>query len=164
MIAVGQQDKCKSTTIVNGVSSTKTTSLMVQACSVFQHFFSTAGYWEEFTSSDTNMYSSASLTVGIKEVFHRFGLFLNYCIFWFTTKVKGFLASWTLQQFFTVSQYEMSILIKAVNTTLQLMEEMHCQLGNVSDHAMALKYHWDEMERKAGYLQVFLRHNSPSLH
>jgi hypothetical protein len=154
MIAVGQQDKCKSTAIVDGVSSTKSTSLMVQACSVFQHFFAMASYWEEFTSRDTSLHSSASPTVRIEDVFDRFGLFLNYCIFWFTTKVKQFLASWTLQQFLLVSQYEMKIVLKSVNTTLQLMEQMHCQLGNVSDHAMALKYHWDEMERKAGYLQV----------
>ena len=158
MIAVGQQDKCKSTSVVDGVSSTKSTSLMVQACQVFQHFFSMASYWEEFTGRNTNLHTSVSLPVRIKDVFDRFGLFLNFCIFWFTTKVKQFLASWTLQQFFVVSRYEMNILMKSVNTTLQLMEQMHGQLGNVSDHAMALKYHWDEMERKAGYLQVTLRH------
>ena len=154
MIAIGQQDKCKPAAIVDGVSCTKTAGLMVQACSVFQHFFTTASYWEEFTDGRTTSRSPASLPVRVKDVFDGFGLFLNFCIFWFTTKLKQFLASWSLQQYFVVSQYDMSLLMKAVNATLQLMEQMHCQLGNVSDHAIALKCHWNEMERKAGFLQV----------
>lgn len=154
MIAVGQADKCKYTTVIDGVASTKTSSLMVQTCSVFQHFFSTASNWKELKPEETNLTTPNSLTLRIEDVFDRFGVFLSYCVYWFTTKVKHFMAGWSLPPFLLVSQYELSILMKSINTTLQLMEHMHCQLENVCSHGVLVKYHWDQMERKAGHLQV----------
>lgn len=156
MTAVGHGDKCKSTTIVDGVSSTKTTSLMVQACSVFQHFFSTASRWEECKTAEASLTDGVcrTLSVRFEDIFDVFGSFLNYCNYWFTTKVKHFLASWTLTPFFIVSQYELSLLMKSINTTLQLMEHMHCQLADRSSQGSTIKRYWDQMERKAGHLQV----------
>lgn len=141
--------------LTEGVPGTRTVQSLISLFDPLDSIFEMAGYWKRF-SNQSELHSSRvprALTLSLLPSLCRLHALLSFSLNWFDTKMHHFLASWSLEQFLLLMQWDLPIFLAAVKKTYILVQAL-CIVQDDSGSWNSLSVHYASLQEQRNDLEV----------
>ena len=141
----------------DGVPGTQTVCSVIKLLDPLDSIFEMTTYWKRSSRHPEPLTSrsprSAMLSLSLSLC--RLHALLSFCLNWFDTKVHQFLASWSLEQFLLLTQWDLPIVLESVKKTLSLIQLL-CVVHDDSNSWNSLSLHYQCLQEQRDKLEVSL--------
>ena len=127
LLGLSLTDKCSSeSNLAEGVPGTKTIRSLIKLFDPLNNVFEMVGYWKHPPNQLEPLFSGTpkGLTISLHPSLCRLAALLSFGINWVNTKLHLFLASWSLEPFLLLTQWDLPILLQSVSTSLSLLHPL----------------------------------------
>lgn len=156
-------DRCRmDSELTEGVPGTHTVKLLISVFDPLDSIFEMAGYWKR-PSNQPELHSNRAPrapTLSLLPSLCRLHALLSFSVNWFDTKMHHFLASWSLEQFLLLMQWDLPIFLESVKKTFFLVQSL-CVVQDDSGGWNSLSVQYGRLQEKRNNLEVsttFPRH------
>lgn len=149
-------DKCRiDNNLTEGVPGTRTVQSLISLFDPLDSIFEMAGYWKR-SSNQTELHSSRApraITLSLLPSLCRLRALLSFSLNWFDTKIHHFLASWSLEQFLLLMQWDLPIFLDSFKKTFFLVQTL-CIVQDDSGSWNSISVHYDHLQEQRNNLEV----------
>lgn len=156
VLGTSLNDRCRmDTDLTGGVPGTQTVQQLISLFDPLDSIFEMAGYWKR-SSNQSEPHSNRTpkaLTLSLLPSLCRLHALLSFSSNWFDTKMHQFLASWSLEQFLLLMQWDLPIFLESVKKTLFLVQTL-CVVQDDSSSWNSLSVHYGRLQEQRNSLEV----------
>lgn len=156
VLGTSLNDRCRmDTDLTGGVPGTQTVQQLISLFDPLDSIFEMAGYWKR-SSNQSEPHSNRTpkaLTLSLLPSLCRLHALLSFSSNWFDTKMHQFLASWSLEQFLLLMQWDLPIFLESVKKTLFLVQTL-CVVQDDSSSWNSLSAHYGRLQEQRNSLEV----------
>ena len=141
--------------LTEGVPGTRTVQLLISLFDPLDSILEMAGYWKR-SSNQIELHSNRApraLTLSILPSLCRLHALLSFSLNWFDTKMHHFLASWSLEPFLLLMQWDLPIFLESVKKTFFLVHTL-CIVHDDSGSWNSLSVHYGHLQELRNNLEV----------
>jgi len=141
--------------LAGGVPGTRTVQQLISLFDPLDSIFEMAGYWKR-SSKQSELHSNRTpkaLRLSLLPSLCRLHALLSFSLNWFDTKMHQFLASWSLEQFLLLMQWDLSIFLESVKKALFLAQTL-CVVQDDSSSWNSLSVHYGRLQEQKNSFEV----------
>jgi len=147
VLGTSLNDRCRlDSDLKVGFPGTRTVQHLISLFDPLDSIFEMAGYWRRL-SNQSELHSNRTpkaLTLSLLPSLCRLHALLSFSLNWFDTKMHQFLASWSLEQFLLLMQWDLPIFLESVKKAVFLVQA--CVVQDDSNS-------WNSFSLQSGRLQ-----------
>lgn len=156
LLGTSQTDKCRlNDNVKDGVPGTQTVRSMIALFDPLSSIFEMTSYWKQplSQSEPRGCKIIRSMALSLSQSFCRLHALLSFSLNWFDTKVLHFLASWSLQQYLLITQWDLLIFLESVKKTFNLVQLL-CVVLEDSNCWNSISLHYQQVQELVSKLEV----------
>ena len=156
LLGTSQTDKCRlNDNVKDGVPGTQTVRSMIALFDPLSSIFEMTSYWKQPLSQSEGHACKIvrSTAVTLPQSFCRLRALLSFSLNWFDTKLLHFLASWSLQQYLLITQWDLLIFLESVKKTFNLVQLL-CVVHEDSSSWNSISLHYQQVQELVSKLEV----------
>ena len=149
-------DRCRlDGVLTDGVPGTRTVYSMIRLLDPLDSIFEMTTYWKRSSSQPDPHFSRGPrlVTLSLSPSLCRLHALLSFSVNWFDTKMHQFLASWSLDQFLLLMQWDLPIVLESVKKTFSLVQLL-CVVHDHSNGWNSLSLHYHRLQDQRNKLEV----------
>ena len=163
VLGTSLNDRCRTNSdLIGGVPGTRTVQQLISLFDPLGSIFEMAGYWKR-SSNQSDLHSnraSKALTLSLLPSLCRLRALLSFSLNWFDTKMHQFLASWSLEPFLLLMQWDLPIFLESVKKALFLVQTL-CVVQDESSCWNSLSVHYGCLQEQKNSFEVGSRRMFP---
>ena len=156
VLGTSLNDRCRmDSDLTGGVPGTRTVQQLISLFDPLDSIFEMAGYWKR-SSNQSELHSNRTpkaLTLSLLPSLCRLRALLSFSLNWFDTKMRQFLASWSLEQFLLLMQWDLPIYLESVKKALLLVQTL-CVVQDDSNSWNSLSVHYGHLQEQRNSFEV----------
>lgn len=156
VLGTSLNDRCRmDSDLTVGVPGTRTIQQLISLFDPLDSIFEMAGYWKR-SSNQPELHSNRvpkTLTLSLLPSLCRLHALLSFSLNWFDTKMHQFLASWSLEQFLLLMQWDLPIFLESVKKALLLVQTL-CVVQDDSNSWNSLSVHYGRLQEQRNSFEV----------
>lgn len=156
VLGTSLNDRCRTDSdLTGGVPGTRTVQQLISLFDPLGSIFEMAGYWKR-SSNQSELHSNRApkaLTLSLLPSLCRLHALLSFSLNWFDTKMHQFLASWSLEPFLLLMQWDLSIFLESVKKALFLVQTL-CVVQDDSSSWNSLSVYYDRLQEQRNSFEV----------
>lgn len=164
LLGTSLTDRCRlDSDLAEGVPGTQTVYSMIKLLDPLDSIFELTSYWKR-VSSQPELHPNRSprpTTLSLLLSLCRLHALLSFSLNWFDTKVHQFLASWSLEQFLLLTQWDLPVFLETLKKTFGLLQLL-CVVSDDSKSWNSLSLHYQHLQEQRNKLEVSLQQFSTS--
>ena len=149
-------DKCRMDgNLADGVPGTQTVHSIIKLLDPLDSIFEMTTYWKR-SSSQADFHSSRgprSTITSLLPSLCRLHALLSFSLNWLDTKIHQFLASWSLEQFLLLTQWDLPIALEAVKKSFSFIQLL-CVVHDDSNSWKSLSLRYRSLQEQRNKLEV----------
>ncbi|XP_074611734.1 uncharacterized protein LOC141866194 isoform X1 [Acropora palmata] len=159
LLGTSQTDKCRlNDNVKDGVPGTQTVRSMIALFDPLSSIFEMTSYWKQPLSQSEGHACKIvrSTAVTLPQSFCRLRALLSFSLNWFDTKLLHFLASWSLQQYLLITQWDLLIFLESVKKTFNLVQLL-CVVHEDSSSWNSISLHYQQVQELVSKLEGLVK-------
>jgi len=156
VLGTSLNDRCRmDSDLTVGVPGTRTIQQLISLFDPLDSIFEMAGYWKR-SSNQPELHSNRvpkTLTLSLLPSLCRLHALLSFSLSWFDTKMHQFLASWSLEQFLLLMQWDLPMFLESVKKALLLVQTL-CVVQDDSNSWNSLSVHYGRLQEQRNSFEV----------
>ena len=163
VLGTSLNDRCRlDSDLTAGVPGTRTVQQLISLFDPLDSIFEMAGYWKRL-SNQSELHSNRTpkaITLSLLPSLCRLHALLSFSLNWFDTKVHQFLASWSLEPFLLLLQWDLPIFLESVKKAVFLVQTL-CVVQDDTNSWTSLSVQYGCLQEQRNSFEVGSRRTDP---